>query len=242
MTATTCQNCGKPVADNFCSHCGQKTSTHRITTWHFLSHDLLHGVWHFDKGIFFTLKEAFTRPGLAAMDYIAGKRIRYYNVFYLLLLVIGAHLFADHYLPGSLDGPELKDGKVLAFATKNVKLVLVALVPLFSLLTLLIFRRWKYNYAEHTIIAGMVVLGVNVIALLATLISAPIPFNSAANDVMAVVTILAMFTYIIWCYRQISRAKNYTKGAFFWRILLFFFILLLLLFAAAFVELVTSRR
>ena len=42
---------------------------------HFVMHDLLHGVWHLEKGILFTLKETIIRPGQAALDYIKGKRV-----------------------------------------------------------------------------------------------------------------------------------------------------------------------
>lgn len=78
-------NCSEPVSKKFCPNCGQKTDTHRITFKHFILHDILHGVWHFERGILFTLKEAIIRPGNAALDYISGKRVRYYNVFYLIL-------------------------------------------------------------------------------------------------------------------------------------------------------------
>jgi hypothetical protein len=63
MTTTTCLNCQAEIDKNYCSTCGEKTDIHRITVKHFLFHDLLHGVWHIDKGILFTLKETIVRPG-----------------------------------------------------------------------------------------------------------------------------------------------------------------------------------
>ena len=93
MEHTYCLNCNFDVDNKFCPSCGQKTDTHRIVMKHFVMHDLLHGVWHLEKGILFTLKETIIRPGQAALDYINGKRVRYYNVFYLALLVIGLNIF-----------------------------------------------------------------------------------------------------------------------------------------------------
>lgn len=81
---------------NFCPSCGQKTDTHRIVLKHFIFHDLIHGVWHLEKVIVFTLKETILRPGQAALDYISGKRIKYYNVFYLSLLVIAVNILLLH--------------------------------------------------------------------------------------------------------------------------------------------------
>ena len=54
---SNCLNCTAATISKFCSNCGQKTEIHRITLKHFLFHDILHGVWHMEKGIFFTTKE-----------------------------------------------------------------------------------------------------------------------------------------------------------------------------------------
>lgn len=93
MHSKNCLNCDTPLGGKFCYECGQKSDTHRITARHFIFHDLVHGVWHLDKGLLFTLKETFTRPGYAAMDYINGKRVRYYNIFYLMILVLGSYSY-----------------------------------------------------------------------------------------------------------------------------------------------------
>ena len=74
MEHAYCLNCGAKAQGNYCSNCGQKTDTHRIGIAHFLTHDVLHGVWHLEKGILFTLKAAVLRPGRAALDYISGRR------------------------------------------------------------------------------------------------------------------------------------------------------------------------
>ncbi len=98
MTSKNCLNCDKKIVDKFCSGCGQKTDTHRITFKNFIFHDVVHGTFHFDKGMLFTAKQALIRPGKAALDYIAGKRKPYYNVFYLILITIGLILFLRHFI------------------------------------------------------------------------------------------------------------------------------------------------
>ncbi|MBK9396211.1 MAG: hypothetical protein IPN55_02830 [Saprospiraceae bacterium] len=45
----------------------------------------------------FTIKESLLRAGKASMEYIEGKRIKYYNVFYLSLLLLGLNIFLIHY-------------------------------------------------------------------------------------------------------------------------------------------------
>lgn len=97
MITTNCLNCEKELTGKFCSGCGQATDTHRITFTNFIFHDVLHGTFHLEKGILFTVWQALIRPGQAALDYISGKRRRYYNVFYLILILFGFILFLRHF-------------------------------------------------------------------------------------------------------------------------------------------------
>ncbi|WP_071840008.1 DUF3667 domain-containing protein [Sediminibacterium salmoneum] len=78
---TKCLNCESQTIGKYCHNCGQKTDTKRLDFIHFISHDLIHGVFHFDKGLPLTVKELIVRPGKVARNYIQGKRISYYNFF-----------------------------------------------------------------------------------------------------------------------------------------------------------------
>ncbi len=167
-----CLNCNNIISEKFCPNCGQNTNTHRITFKHFVLHDILHGVWHFEKGLLYTLKEAITRPGSAALEYISGKRIKYYNVFYLTLLIIGFILLLNHYfdiISSHINGPEILDKSTVAEDKLNVflenysKQIIFAFVPLIAFNSFLLFKRSKLNLSEHFIIAGMIFLGIMVI-------------------------------------------------------------------------------
>lgn len=163
-----CLNCDGPLMGAYCHECGQKANTHRITVPHLIQHDLLHGLWHFDKGLLYTLREAFLRPGTMAINYIRGKRVRYYNVFYLILLVLGinslvAHFFKQYYHVA--EGSSHK-GLVIEKNTVDVsyyikhyfKLLMFLIIPLFALSGLISFRKLKLNFAEHAVIAGNLLL------------------------------------------------------------------------------------
>ncbi len=164
----TCLNCDATLTGAYCHQCGQKADTHRITVPHLIQHDLVHGLWHFDKGLLFTLREAFVRPGTMAMNYINGKRVRYYNVFYLILLVLGinalvAHYFKQHY---HIVDTNTTKGLVLDNKTADVsyyikhyfKLLMFLVIPVFALSGFLSFRKLKLNFAEHAVIAGNLLL------------------------------------------------------------------------------------
>ena len=247
--SSLCLNCDSIISQKFCPNCGQKTDTHRITFKHFIFHDILHGVWHFEKGILFSLKEAITRPGKAALNYISGKRIRYYNVFYLILLLIGLNLFMNSYYTklsheyfNTIIKSNTEQGKsVDAFFEHYSKLIIFSFVPLFAINSFLLFRRKKFNISEHFIIAGMVFLGVMVIVTFTNLFFFTEFFNyiDFLSDVMNAFTPIALFVFIAVSYFKTfkddySKFRTFLKTLFFLFLLLFELIVLALIFVGYF--------
>lgn len=85
-----CKNCSHHLllSQKFCHNCGQSTDTHRIN-FHFLVHEIQHGIFHVDGGILFTLKELFTRPGHTLREYLAGQRKSHFPPL-LLVVILGS--------------------------------------------------------------------------------------------------------------------------------------------------------
>jgi hypothetical protein len=157
-----CLNCGTKTIGKYCHNCTQKSDTKRLDVKHFLSHDIIHGTLHLDKGLLFTLKEIIIRPGKVASNYIKGQRVRYYNFFYLTLILIGLILFLKGFNNGSISN-EVADkaintvsynlGKELA--SHYFKHFLLSFIPLFAISSSITYRKTKLNLAEHGIIAGV---------------------------------------------------------------------------------------
>ncbi|HEX8269743.1 MAG TPA: DUF3667 domain-containing protein [Flavobacterium sp.] len=224
-----CLNCRNLVNHQFCPHCGQKTDSHRITFKHFITHDLLHGVWHLERGIFYTIKEAVVRPEQAALDYIQGKRIRYYNVFYLCLLLIGINARLVHYIrlcrpPESINS---SDNTLFRFLSENAKFLVFAIVPVLAANATIIFRRFRLNFAEHLIIGGFCLIGI----ILSSIFWYIFDFggealNSGAIGIFELVFILILLLYPFWTYLNLTKNVYSTLGRAY-RVLLFYLILLL---------------
>lgn len=201
MKSLACLNCNEITERNYCSNCGQKTDTHRINFKHFLVHDILHGVWHMEKGILFTIKEALTRPGKASLDYINGKRIKYYNVFYLIVLLVGLQLFLANYYEQlqTIYYPELHekiqkmDQKSGAFLSDYSKILILSLIPFFALTSFTLFRKQKLNLSEHFILSGMIFLGIMLITLCFTILS----FVEFLENFSTIATIIDRLTPVI---------------------------------------------
>ncbi len=236
MTNKNCLNCGKELTGKYCSGCGQKADTHRISFKHFIFHDVLHGTFHIDKGMLYTAKQALVRPGTAALDYIAGKRARYYNVFYLILITIGLMIFfrhVDELIYGETtevikDTSHMNEAsrKINAFFEQKNKFIIFLFVPLGALNSFILFRRKKLNLSEHAIISGMILLG---ILLLQTFINIYFNFNHLIglnNALASFIATAGIFFYVGYGYYNAFN-RDYSRLGISYRILLFFALLCL---------------
>jgi hypothetical protein len=229
-----CLNCDQEVSGNYCYNCGQKTSTHRINFKHFIAHDFLHGLFHIEKGMLFTAKESLFRPGKAAIDYIDGKRIRYYNVFYFILILIGLNLFlaslhvqlTEIYFKNTIKYIKDSSGnKIEPFLTNNAKILIFSFVPLFAINSFIIFRKRNLNFSEHSIIAGITFLGILLFSTFSSIISF-LDFTEYFDNIgtiFTIITSISIFVFPIISYYQTF--KGYYKKSYF-SIKIFLFILL----------------
>lgn len=145
-----CLNCGNTIHGNFCNHCGQKADTKRLNI-HFLWHEVQHGIIHLDKGICYTIKELFTRPGHSIREFLEGKRVRHFRPLMFLFVLAGIYGFIDHTFQLELISLPKNEffGTAIQWATIHYSLAELIILPLFSLATWLAFRKWDYNYVEH---------------------------------------------------------------------------------------------
>src|SRR5690606_25435566 len=241
----TCLNCDEQLIGKYCSNCGQKSDTHRITFRNFIEHDILHGAFHLEKGMLFTAKEAMIRPGYAALNYISGKRKRHYNVFLFILLMIGANLFLNHYydelafeyFPESSANTNNELGNKLDdLINNNSKLIIFSFVPLAAINSFLLFRRRKFNLSEHIILAGVLLLGILIFSILSTFIAFTdfVPFLNNVSYINGFVPLIVI-AYITFGYYQAFR-REYSLIGFSYRMFLFwilFFLEIILLFTIA---------
>jgi len=156
-----CENCSNQFNDAFCNHCGQKRA-HRITMPH-IFHEVAHAFTHADKGFLHLLLRLFVKPGIVAREYILEKkRKRYFNPFQYILIIgsiaafvaINSH-FAETTMevmgPGGTPSKRILDFQhgISKIMTKYYNFVVLLQLPFFALGSFLMFRKYKFNYAEH---------------------------------------------------------------------------------------------
>ena len=71
MQTQLCKNCEHTFEGNFCSNCGEPINLKRIDG-HYIYHEIEH-ILHFDKGIFYTIRELLIRPGENIRSFVSEK-------------------------------------------------------------------------------------------------------------------------------------------------------------------------
>lgn len=84
----SCLNCKHPldISDKFCPNCGQKNTTKRLTIRDFID-EFLANFYAYDSKVKHSIVSLFTKPGIAARDFINGKRLYYANPFRFYLSI-----------------------------------------------------------------------------------------------------------------------------------------------------------
>lgn len=203
----------------FCNNCGQKADTHRPTVKHFV-HDALHTFTHMDAGIFYLIKELFTRPGIVVREYINGARKKYFPPLQFLILGVGICTFLGltFHLMGPTEGGVVP-GQAEKFADmmrqfngfiyKAYNLMVFFGVPVMAFLSFLFFKSSKYNYAENLILNTFLAGGRCVLFL------AFAPFFYFFKTYYFITTsayFIVYASYFIWGYIQFFKPRNKVWG------------------------------
>lgn len=212
----TCLNCSNPVTENFCGSCGQKTTVHRYSFKHFIEHDLIHGIWHVDNGILFTIRELFTRPGHSVRGFINGKRVGYFSFVTLLLLILGISFFLGEYAQVKISDLMPESSKesmnvIEEFTQKKYpKITLLLTIPFYSVFSFLWFRKSKLNLTEHFVLNSYKTVAESLIELLFLIVTI---FYTNIKVLTIIYSFISFFTFVyaFWFYKQFFSGYDYSK-------------------------------
>lgn len=227
-----CLNCDYIVADKFCENCGQKISTKRFSLLSIFDYAVLTGIFSVDKGVLFTIKELFTKPGHSIREYIQGKRINYFNAFTLVLLLLTIVYFIEEYSGIKMsdltsDGNKEFVGILDDFTKEYPRFIHLISIPLLAITSYLFFRKSKCNFAENLVLNTYVIGGQIILSL-------PFSILSVFYKNIEVLSIIYQFlsfaiaVYAMWVYYQFFSTFGYKKISLFIRSLfaLGFYVLL----------------
>lgn len=143
-----CKACGTASKGTYCPNCGQKMAVKRISLPDLL-HEAMHLFTHVEHGFFFTLKELITAPGKMQRNYINGNRVNYQKPF-SMFFITGTISALLYFWVNSLLIRYFSSGDAgeAEFFRRYWVLLQIALLPIYSLVIYLFFRKAKFNYGE----------------------------------------------------------------------------------------------
>ena len=203
-----CADCGvRPVVEvqKFCHGCGQATQVTRID-WTFLREEIQHGLLQIDRGLLFTLKHLFVRPGHFLREYLGGRRLGHVKPLPLLLLTAAAALLLGKYLMGgALVGEGLNEeisaqlahgdaahsdaagilkakfAQAQLWANQNLTFVTLVMLPIeAAALRVAFLRSAKLNYPEWLVVTSYLTIQTFVIWSVVIVLQQWIPAARAA--------------------------------------------------------------
>lgn len=148
---TTCKNCNNQFNGNYCNNCGQSAKVHKID-FHFLMEDVEHGILHYDKGIGYSLRRLFDKPGAEIRNYIAGKRVGHFRP--LSLAIILATVYALIYHLADIKTASTNDTESLQHLERVMKYYswyILFAIPIFAFATKIAFKIKRLNFWEIVI-------------------------------------------------------------------------------------------
>lgn len=169
----TCKSCNTSYHGKYCSNCGLAKTSERITL-KYLAEEVVQAFTSLHKKGLKTIKTSFSNPEIVVREYIDGIRTSYFNPVNFYFLTTGfCGFFTYKY---QLNGPKIASGQVSELNTQltllndfiynHFTLLFILLIPVFSFFSFLMFRKERYNYAEHLTL-NLIYFGIgNVIFLL----------------------------------------------------------------------------
>lgn len=167
-----CANCGSTLTGQYCSHCGQKSGTERLSLASVVS-GAFAALTDLDSTLPRTIKELSVNPGKVAHNYVSGARVSYINPVKYCIAVFAIILALMH-VTGQIDltaervtaannaraleaarnGQTIPDAiqasqrATVEVYTEYLQPLQLLLIPIAALLLRLLHFRRQRNYAE----------------------------------------------------------------------------------------------
>lgn len=210
MAPITCKNCDHKSEGNYCNNCGQSLHIHPIN-FQYLIHELQHGFLHVDKGILFTLKELFTRPGNSIREFIEGKRVNHFKpVTSLVIILATIYGLLNHYFNMEImDRIDITGNsnlfediiKIKKWISNHFVWMSLLSIPVYSLGTIIAFRKLKFNFIEHivlnTFLAGQK-LAIHIATFPILFLIKETPYSDSFDKFITLIDL----SLIIWTYKN----------------------------------------
>ncbi|MDZ7933924.1 MAG: DUF3667 domain-containing protein [Emticicia sp.] len=154
---TNCKNCNSEVNENYCPKCGQAAQLKRIDG-HYIVHEIEH-ILHFEKGIFYTIKELLLRPGRNVRAFLTDNRTRLVKPIIFIIVTSLIFTIITNYFNLEMGYIKFDDGgkktsmfKAFAWVNSHLGYSNILIGGFIALWIKLFFRKYDYNFFEILIL------------------------------------------------------------------------------------------
>lgn len=207
---TQCLNCGRPVSDRFCGHCGQSVEVGRISAAYVLA-EVFEFATNIRDRFFATAWRLLAMPGTVAGEFIEGKRKTYqspvsYFLIWTAIYILTLSLIETRSGPvrpidyGDYFGP----GQTTSYAISHLGLVLAVIVPFHALFLRLLITGKSFAYFE-AVAAAIYMIGTIILLQTAFVLVGWLAHLAAGVTVSLAVSDVLKVAYLTWFAADLSR-------------------------------------
>lgn len=166
-----CTNCKEVITSNFCGHCGQKSYTRLDRSY--VIDELKEILIYANKGFMYSVLKVAQNPGKTAKEFIEGKRVNHYKPILLVFVLSGISalisfqilntqdLLAIYFTSKKIYSPFMAD--VFSSIAAYNSFIMLSLIPIFALLTKIVFRKSGNNYYEHLVMNAYILAFITIL-------------------------------------------------------------------------------
>lgn len=210
-----CKSCNTEVSSKYCPNCGHPTSIKRIDG-HYIVHEIEH-VLHFERGILYTIKELFIRPGKNVRDYLTENRSRLVKP--IIFIIVASLIYSlcnsfFHFEDGYMNYSDSKlttTTKIFIWIQGHYGYANIIMGIFIALWIKLFFRKGTYNFFEILILLCFVMgIGMLIFSLFGIA-------QGLLHIKLMQIAGIAGFIYTTWAIGQFygkAKVLNYVKSFF----------------------------
>ena len=208
-----CRNCDTEVNLNYCTNCGQPVILHRING-HYIIHEIEH-VLHFEKGIFYTIRELLIRPGESVRHFVTENRGRLVKPIIFIIVTSLVYTLVNHFFHiedtyvNFKGEKETSTGLIFKWVQDHYGYANILMGVFIALYLKLFFKKYDYNFFEILILLCFVMgMGMLIYAIFAFI------QGVTQIDLMTFAGIVGL-TYCTWAIGQFfdkKRSVNFAKA------------------------------
>ncbi len=175
-------------------------------------HDIQHGLLHFDKGIFFTTKELFTRPGNSIREFLEGKRIKHFKPLSMVIVLASIYAFLLHLLHIDIaaeisvrnananpEAAEVAALNITDWMSSHYALTRLLSIPFLAFGTWICFLRQGYNFVEYLVLSAFITAQ----GLVFLIIILPLYYYFRDSEWFMILSYAVQLLLVLWTYMQL---------------------------------------